>query len=275
MLGVKQWVATLQIQHGDNGAVLAPYAWSKNLACGVAWQNVVNSATHNTANLAWQVLVGKAKMGQCLGGGLLSLSLSLSSLALVARLWAKLKGFFAHFIAISSHLVANFSYFIVVLTHLFAYKRHFLGYFVFLKFLNALCLGFLRLSLQAVFAKTAWQSINSALLLLFGFPRSPCSLAMTDKENALYYFTMTADFVILSVATQRVARRKPQQKNPKNLRYALFLDTSLALSMTKFMTQRVFGMTKQIGMIILGCRLNFLEQMKNLKNLQIFLKNFY
>ena len=35
-------------------------AWGENLACGVAWQNVVNSATHNTANLAWQVLVGKA-----------------------------------------------------------------------------------------------------------------------------------------------------------------------------------------------------------------------
>ena len=76
----KTKLATLQIQHGDNGAVLAPYAWSKNLACGVAWQNVVNSAMHNTANLAWQVLVGKAKMGQCLGGGLLSLSLSLLAL---------------------------------------------------------------------------------------------------------------------------------------------------------------------------------------------------
>ncbi len=39
------------------------------------------NGTHNTANSAWQVLVGetdKAKMGQCLGGGLLSLSLSLS-----------------------------------------------------------------------------------------------------------------------------------------------------------------------------------------------------
>ena len=69
-------------------------AWGGNLACGVAWQGVVNSATHNTANLAWQVLAGKtskakmwqcllgeadkAKMEQCLGGGLLSLSLSLS-----------------------------------------------------------------------------------------------------------------------------------------------------------------------------------------------------
>ena len=65
-----------------------------------------------------------------------------------------------------------------------------------LKFLNALFLGFLRLSLRAVFAKTA-------------------------------------DFVILSVATQRVARRKPQQKNPHKLKEnLLFLDTSLALSMT-------------------------------------------
>lgn len=58
----------------------------------------------------------------------LSLSLSLSLLALVANLWVKFKGLFthfivvlsrfildfAHFIAISSHLVANFSYFIVV-----------------------------------------------------------------------------------------------------------------------------------------------------------------
>ena len=97
--------------------------------------------------------LNKAKMGQCLAGGLLSLSLSL--LALLAHLWAKLKGFFTHFI--------------VVLTHLFACKRHFLGHYAFLKFLNALFLGFLRLSLRAVFVKTA-------------------------------------DFVILSVATQRVAR---------------------------------------------------------------------
>ena len=29
--------------------VLAPCAWSENLACGVAWQSVVNSAKRNTA----------------------------------------------------------------------------------------------------------------------------------------------------------------------------------------------------------------------------------
>ena len=96
----RQSVATLQIQHGDNGAMLAGEA-------------------------------GKAKMGQWLGGGLLSLSLSLLAL------------------------------------------------FSTLKFLNALFVRFLRLSLRAVCLKTA-------------------------------------DFVILSVATQRVARRKPQQKNPKD-----------------------------------------------------------
>ena len=58
----------------------------------------------------------------------------------------------------------------------------------------------------------------------YGLPRSLCSLAMT------------ADFVILSLckrATQRVARRKPQQKNPQRLKENLpFLDTSLTLSMT-------------------------------------------
>ena len=114
---------------------------------------------------------GQSENGAVFGRGTsLSLSLSLSLLALVARLWAKFKGLFTHFI--------------VVLTHLFAYKRHFLGHCAFLKFLNALFLGFLRLSLRAVCLKTA-------------------------------------DFVILSVA-----------KNPKNLRYALFMDTSLALSMT-------------------------------------------
>ena len=91
-------------------AVLAPCAWGGNLACGVAWQGVVNSATDSTAtNSVWQTFAGKTahdkfgwasvakmdgvcrqnkawrhckfsteKMWQCLGGGDLSLSLSLS-----------------------------------------------------------------------------------------------------------------------------------------------------------------------------------------------------
>ena len=115
-------VATQQIQHGENGAVFGR-------------------------------------------GTSLSLSLSLS-LSRCSHLWhafaLNLKGFFthfvvdfAHFIAISSQLIANFSYFIVVLIHLFACYRHFLGHCAFLKFLNALFLGFLHSSLRAVFAKTA------------------------------------------------------------------------------------------------------------------------
>ena len=47
-------------------AVLAPCAWGKNLACGGTWQSVAK----------WAVFageVGKVKMGQCLGGGPLSL----------------------------------------------------------------------------------------------------------------------------------------------------------------------------------------------------------
>ena len=82
-----------------------------------------------------------------------SLSLSLS-LSLVARtFWhafgLNLKGFFTYFIVVSSRLIVNFSCFIVVFSRLFTYKRHFLGHCAFLKFLNALFLGFLRLSLRA------------------------------------------------------------------------------------------------------------------------------
>ena len=79
-------------------AVLVPCAWGENLACGGAWQRVLNSAELGVASLATKrqsvaqqiqcganvaVFAGeadKAKMGQCLGGGLLSLSLSLLAL---------------------------------------------------------------------------------------------------------------------------------------------------------------------------------------------------
>ena len=145
--------------------VLAPCAWSENLACGVAWQSVVNSAKRNTAwrgefdNETVQQskhskfgLASVVKMWQCLrvklakqkwGGvwaGDFSLSLSLSRCSHFLHAFAlNLKSFFTHFI--------------VVLTHLFAYKRDFLGHCVFLKFSNALFFGFLRLSLQAIFVK--------------------------------------------------------------------------------------------------------------------------
>ena len=77
-----------------------------------------------------------------MGGGLLSLSLSLVARTFWHAFGLNLKGFFTHFIVVLTHLIVNFSYFIVVLTHLFAYKRHFLGHCAFLKFLNALFLGF-------------------------------------------------------------------------------------------------------------------------------------
>ena len=155
-----------------------------------------------------------------MGWGLLSLSLSRCS-----HLWhafgLNLKGFFTHFvvvssrfildfthfIAISSHLVVNFSYFIVVFSrlfvafsHLFTCKRHFLGHYAFLKFLNALFLGFLCLSLLAVFVKTAWQSINLALFLLFGLPRSLCSLAMTARLAALVLWFAYNDELRVKIA---------------------------------------------------------------------------
>ena len=59
--------------------------------------------TANSARKKWAVLVGEAstaKMGQCLGGGLLSLSLSLSLSRcshFLARLCVKFKGFFYSF----------------------------------------------------------------------------------------------------------------------------------------------------------------------------------
>ena len=144
-------------------------AWGENLACGVAWQGVllgrsgvwqgvVNLATHNTA---WRGEFGnetaqQSKMGAVFGRGT-SLSLSLSRRSHLWHAFAlNLKGFFTHFVVVSSRfivdfthfiailsrLIVNFSYFIVVLSRIFAYKRHFLGHCAFLKFLNALFLGF-------------------------------------------------------------------------------------------------------------------------------------
>ena len=69
-------------------------------------------------------------------------------------------------------------------------------------------------------------SLSLSLLALFG---------ILTFLNTLF-LGFCALFVILSLckrATQRVARRKPQQKNPHKLKENLpFLDTSLTLSMT-------------------------------------------
>ena len=196
-LRTKQSVATLQIQHGENGAVFGR-------------------------------------------GTSLSLSLSLS---LVARtFWhtfgLNLKGFFTHFVVVSSRfivdfthfiailsrLIVNFSYFIVVLSRLFTHKRHFLGHCAFLKFLNALfvrfCALFVILSLLQKGEKSTKIKENLPFLdtsLALSMTNSGFCLKTTDKENALCHLKMTADFVILSVA-----------KNPHKLKENLpFLDTSL------------------------------------------------
>ena len=139
----------------------------------------------------------RQKWEKCLGGGLLSLSLSLSLLALFSTLKflnTLFLGFCALFVILS------------VATQRVAGRKpqqknpqRLKENLPFLDTSLALSMT-ASASLRAVFAKTAWQAINLALFLLFGLPRSLCSLAMT------------ANFVILSVATQRVARRKPQQK---------------------------------------------------------------
>ena len=75
----------------------------------------------------------------------------------------------------------------------------------------------------AVFGRGTSLSLSLSLLALFS----------TLKFLNALFVRFCALFVILSAATQRVARRKPQQKNPHKLKENLpFLDTSLALSMT-------------------------------------------
>ncbi len=144
-------------------AVLAPCAWGENLACGVAWQSVVNSTKQaqriQCGKCLWakqrtatrQIWLGKCgemggACGQSENGAVFGRGTSLSlSLSRCSHFWH----------AFGLNLKGFSTYFIVVFSHLFAYKRHFLGHCVFVKFLNALFLSFLRLSLIAVFVKTA------------------------------------------------------------------------------------------------------------------------
>ena len=132
----------------------------------------------------------KKKMGQCLGGGLLSLSLSL--LALVARLCVKFKRLFysfcRRFCSFHRNFISTYRKFFLFYRSFnssFCLQKAFFRALCFFEIFNALFLGFLCLSLLAVFVKTAWQSINLALFLLFGLPRSFCSLAMTARLTAL------------------------------------------------------------------------------------------
>ena len=116
-----------------------------------------------------------------------------------------------------------------------------LALFGILTFLNTLFLGFCALFVILSLCKRATQRVarrkpqqKNPHKLKENLPFLDTSLALSMTANASLraVFAKTADFVILSVA-----------KNPKNLRYALFMDTSLTLSMTRFMMQRVFGMT--------------------------------
>ena len=50
-------------------------------------------------------------------------------------------------------------------------------------------------SLRAVFAKTAWQSINLVLFLLFGLPRLLCSLAMTARYKFKFFTQNSRHFI--------------------------------------------------------------------------------
>ena len=87
------------------------------------------------------------------------------------------------------------------------------------------------------------ECLGGGLLFLFLFLSLSLSLSLsllalfgTLKFLNALFLGFCALFVILNLckkATQRVARRKPQQKNPHKLKENLpFLDTSLALSMT-------------------------------------------
>ena len=116
-----------------------------------------------------------------MGGGLLSLSLSLSLLALFSTL-KFLKSLFLGFCAL---------FVILSLLQKGEKSKGLKAHLIFLD--TSLTLSMTaNASLRAVFAKTAWLSINLAFFLLFGLPRSLCSLAMTDKENALCHFARTA-----------------------------------------------------------------------------------
>ena len=189
----------------------------------------------------------------------ITLSLSLVTRTFWHAFALNLKGFFAHFVVVSSRFIVDFAHFIAISSYrkFFLFHRGFISYFCsfFSSFYN--CLSFYH-SFNSSFHSQ--KAFFRALRFFEIFKRFVFGLLRLLLQAV---FVKTADFVILSAA-----------KNPHKLKENLpFLDTSLALSTTKFMTQRVFGMARQIGMINLGCRLNFLKQMKNLKNsknLQIF-----
>ena len=70
-----------------------------------------------------------------------------------------LKGFFTHFVVVSSYLVANFSYFIVVFSRLFAYKKHFFRTLCFFKIFKRFVFGLFALVIASCFCENGEFSI--------------------------------------------------------------------------------------------------------------------
>ena len=83
---------------------------------------------------------------------------------------------------------------------------------------------------------------------------------------------MMADFVILSVATQRVTRRKPQQKIYKDKRKLAIFGYFAALSMTKFINItkiRIHQYDKQTLVI-----LSLLQKRRKIHTLNLWILHF-
>ena len=172
-----------------------------------------------------------AKMERCLGGGLLSLSLSLSlsrCLRFLTRLCVKFKGLFCpfcrSFISFYCRFYSFYRNFILSCRKFFLFLRSFNSSFCLQKaFFRTLCFfEIFKCFIFGIFVLVIESSFH--------------------KNGAFCHF-------------------EPLQKGEKSTKIKEnlpFLDTLLALSMTKFMTQRVFGMTRQVSMTNLGCRLNLI-----------------
>ena len=131
-----------------------------------------------------------------MGGGLLSLSLSLSRCShFLARLCVKFKGLFYSFCRSFNSSYRKFFLFHRDFNSSFCLQKVFFRTLCFFEIFKYFILGFLRLSLRAVFAKTAWQAINLALPLPCGLPRSPCSLAMTAKQKFKFFTQNSKHFI--------------------------------------------------------------------------------
>ena len=141
--------------------------------------------------------LNKAKMGQCLAGGLLSLSLSLSR---CSHFWhtfgLNLKGFFTHFI--------------VVLTHLFAYKKAFFRALCFFEIFKRFVFGLFALVIASRFCENGGfchfepfakrrkiQRLESALAILGYFANAQYDkFGLLLKNNGYFHSNFKAKIQI-------------------------------------------------------------------------------